>query len=116
MSALAFTNSGGGTNRGRRVLGRDPRRRLDAVAGEGEGAAVAADALLRAARERAASPAAIRAVKAAVAAATPLDAAAAESETAAFGATWGAPANRAALATAAKAIQGRARPSPSTAP
>jgi ethylmalonyl-CoA/methylmalonyl-CoA decarboxylase len=76
----------------------------DAVAPAGESATDAAERLLLSARERAASPGAIRAVKAAVASATPVDDAAVAAETSAFATTWGAPPNRHALAAAAAAI------------
>ena len=81
----------------------------DLVAPAGERAALAAERLLLSARECAAAPEAMRAVKAAVAGATPIDDTAVEAETAAFGTTWGATANRQALAAAADTIARKGR-------
>lgn len=82
----------------------------DAVGDSGESAADAAERLLLGpAREKAASAEAIRAVKSAVSAATPVTDGAVAAETHAFGRTWGGPANREALARAAEAIAGKKR-------
>lgn len=80
----------------------------DALAPNGEDAVSAAmELLLNPAREKAASVGAIRAMKAAVHAATPIDDATAAAETDAFAHTWGSPPNRKALESAADAIASR---------
>ena len=82
----------------------------DAVGGAGESASDAADRLLLTpAREKAASAEALRAIKMAVAAATPVGDEAADEETRAFGRTWGGAANREALTRAAEAIASKKR-------
>ena len=80
-------------------------RLADAVAAEGEPAAAEAERLLLKAFECAATPNAIKAIKTAVAAATPIGPSVEHAETEAFATTWGAPANREALAKAAATIQ-----------
>ena len=73
----------------------------------GRARAAEAERLLLKAFECAATPNAIKAIKTAVAAATPIGPSIEHAESEAFATTWGAPANREALAKAAATIQSK---------